>query len=185
MTGARDSAIASLRLKHVDLVDRCVMQDGREVHTKNGKTIMTWFFPVDPMYHACFEAWVTYLRQDCLRGPSDALFPKQMVGTRNGQFAALGLSAECYGNGQPINTVVKGAFVAAGMRAFNAHSLRKTLAMLGDKVCESMEQRKSWSMNLGHEHLATTINSYLPVSIERQGELIKKMSDAIEVGALR
>ena len=65
------------------------------------------------------------------------------------------------------------------------HHAPPVLAMLGDKVCESMEQRKSWSMNLGHEHLATTINSYLPVSIERQGELIKKMSDAIEVGALR
>ena len=31
LTGARDSAIASLRLKHINLVDRVVEQDAREV----------------------------------------------------------------------------------------------------------------------------------------------------------
>ena len=58
LTGARDGAAASLRLKHIDLVEGSVFQDGREVRTKNGKTIETWFFPVDPMYRATFEAWV-------------------------------------------------------------------------------------------------------------------------------
>ena len=128
------------------------------------------------MYRACFEGWVTFLREVRLRGPSDALFPKQSVGVQGGQFTSLGLTGECYANGQPINAVVKQAFTQAGMRAFNAHSLRKTLAMLGDKVCKSMEDHKAWSMNLGHEHLATTINSYMPVSTERQGTLIKSMA---------
>ena len=52
LTGARDGATASLRLNHVDLVEGKVYQDGtvREVRTKNGKTIETWFFPVGPMY---------------------------------------------------------------------------------------------------------------------------------------
>jgi site-specific recombinase XerD len=34
LTGARDSAIASMKLKHVDLVANCVSQDAREVKTK-------------------------------------------------------------------------------------------------------------------------------------------------------
>lgn len=35
LTGARDGAVASLRLKHINMIDGCVYQDAREVKTKN------------------------------------------------------------------------------------------------------------------------------------------------------
>ena len=44
LTGARDSAIASMKLKHVNLVAACVDQDAREVKTKFSKTFTTYFF---------------------------------------------------------------------------------------------------------------------------------------------
>src|ERR1700733_13304998 len=44
LTGARDSAIASMKLKHIDLIERCVRQDAREVKTKFSKTFSTYFF---------------------------------------------------------------------------------------------------------------------------------------------
>src|SRR5271170_3176798 len=46
LTGARDSAIASMKLKHVDLIAGCVHQDARDVRTKFSKTFDTYFFPV-------------------------------------------------------------------------------------------------------------------------------------------
>ena len=46
LTGARDSAIASMKLKHVDLKEGCVHQDAREVKTKFSKTFTTYYFPV-------------------------------------------------------------------------------------------------------------------------------------------
>src|SRR5262249_49031499 len=46
LTGMRDSALASLRLKHIDLERALVMQDPREVKTKRRKRIDTFFFPV-------------------------------------------------------------------------------------------------------------------------------------------
>jgi site-specific recombinase XerD len=46
LTGARDSAIASMKLKHVDLVAGYVYQDARDVRTKFSKTFNTYFFPV-------------------------------------------------------------------------------------------------------------------------------------------
>ncbi|MBC7968164.1 MAG: hypothetical protein H7Z17_19830 [Fuerstia sp.] len=46
----RDDAIASLRLKHVDLHAGTVFQDARDVRTKARKTIYTAFFPVDPTF---------------------------------------------------------------------------------------------------------------------------------------
>src|SRR4051794_33260343 len=82
LTGARDGAAASLRLKHVFLEKGRVFQDGREVRTKNAKTIESWFFPVDTMYRTAFEDWVRYLREERLFGPTDALFPKLQMGVQ-------------------------------------------------------------------------------------------------------
>lgn len=80
LTGARDGAVASMRLNHVDLVENCVYQDARDVKTKFAKTFTTWFFPVDNDYLQAFRDWVTYLRQEELFGPNDALFPKPRMG---------------------------------------------------------------------------------------------------------
>src|SRR5207247_1677334 len=46
VTGIRDSAIASLRLKHIDVHQRLVIQDPAQVKTKFSKRIETYFFPV-------------------------------------------------------------------------------------------------------------------------------------------
>ena len=45
LTGARDGAVASMKLKHVDLVRGCIHQDAREVKTKASKTFDTFFHP--------------------------------------------------------------------------------------------------------------------------------------------
>ena len=68
-------------------------------------------------------------------GPGDALFPKVEVGVRDRRFTRLGLSREPYANAQTIIAVVRGAFAAVGLPEYTPHSFRKTLAMLGDKLC--------------------------------------------------
>lgn len=175
LTGARDGAIASMRLKHVDLVERCVYQDARDVKTKFAKTFTTWFFPVDDAYLKALGDWVAYLRQKELFGPSDALFPKPKMGLEDGSFAALGLSRDTYSNAGKLRAVIKGAFTSAGLPAFGPHSFRKTLGLLANDHCKTPEQFKAWSMNLGHENIATTLSAYCPVSQSRQGELIRGM----------
>src|SRR5450631_125846 len=75
LTGARDSAIASMKLKHVDLVADRVSQDAREVKTKFGKTFNTFFFPVGKEIRGMLAQWVSYLREDKLWGNDDPLFP--------------------------------------------------------------------------------------------------------------
>jgi site-specific recombinase XerD len=71
LTGARDSAIASMKLKHVDLAANCVYQDARDVKTKNSKTFTTYFFPVGEEIRQIVEEWVNSLRQDKLWGNDD------------------------------------------------------------------------------------------------------------------
>lgn len=175
LTGARDGAVASFRLKHIDLAQACVYQDARDVKTKFAKTFTTWFFPVDETYLLNFRDWVNYLRQDQLFGHADALFPKPKMGLSDGAFICLGLSRETYSNAGKIRDVVKTAFTNAGLPAFGPHSFRKTLGILANVHCKTPEQFKAWSMNLGHENIATTLNAYCPVSSARQGEVIRDM----------
>jgi len=92
LTGARDGALASLRLKHIDLAEGVIWQDGGEVRTKFAKTIATWFFPVGGDSLAIVTDWVACLRsRQC--GGDDPLFPATHVGLgEHGAFAADGLA---------------------------------------------------------------------------------------------
>jgi hypothetical protein len=58
ITAARDGAVASLRRKHIDLIEGCVHQDAQEVRTEFSKTFKTWILPVDEVYTGAFAALV-------------------------------------------------------------------------------------------------------------------------------
>jgi len=44
---------------------------------------------------------------------------------------------------------------------------------LGLEVCNSAEEFKAWSQNLGHEKVLTTFLNYGPVASERHGAIIR------------
>jgi integrase len=177
LTGARDRAIASLKLKHVDLIAGCVNQDAREVKTKFSKTFRTFFFPVGEEVQRIVAEWVSYLRDEKLWGNDDPLFPATRVALGpDRQFAAAGLAREHWRNASPIRTIFREAFVSAGLPYFNPHSFRNTLVQLGQKVCKTPEQFKAWSQNLGHEKVLTTFLSYGEVACQRQGEIIRNLA---------
>ena len=75
-----------------------------------------------------------------------------------------GLERKHWSNAGPIRTIFKGAFTASGLQYFNPHSFRKTLALLGGELCQTPEQYKAWSQNLGHEHVLTTFTGFGNVS---------------------
>ena len=79
LTGARDSAVASAKLKHIDMVSGCFYQDAREVKTKYSKTFTTAFFPVGEDIRQIVADWVDYLRREKLWGHDDPLFPKTLT----------------------------------------------------------------------------------------------------------
>lgn len=173
ITAARDGAIASFRLKHIDLMEGVVYQDAREVRTKNSKTFHTWFLPIDPVYRECFDDWVTFLREELLFGNDDPLFPPPQMAVKEGRFAVVGFKREIYSNAGPIREAIKAAFSSAGLEEFAPHSFRKTIVKWGVGFYKTPEALKAFSQNIGHESLMTTYNTYLPVSSERQAELIR------------
>ena len=179
LTGARDGAIASLKLKHVDLAANRVDQDAREVNTKLSKTFTTFFFPVGDDIRQIVADWIAFMRQEKLWGSDDPLFPRTKVslGAGNG-FVASGLDRAHWSNATPIRNIFKRAFAAAGLPYFNPHSFRNTLVALGEKLCQSAETFKAWSQNLGHDGVLTTFYSYGAVSNSRQREIISDLSSA-------
>jgi integrase len=177
LTGARDGAIASLKLRHVDIAEGRVDQDAREVRTKFSKSFVTAFFPVGDDIRTVVVDWVTYLRRDKLWGLEDPLFPSTKVSVGdNLRFEATGVDRKHWSNAGSIRKIFKEAFASAGFSYFNPHSFRKTLALLGGELCQTPEHYKAWSQNLGHEHVLTTFTSYGSVSSHRQTEIIRAMT---------
>ena len=102
LTGARDSAIASMKLKHVDLSAGCVLQDAREVQTKFSKTFTTFFFPVGNEIREIIADWVKYLKEEKLWGSDDPLFPATKVALgKKHQFEAVGLERKHWRSATP------------------------------------------------------------------------------------
>lgn len=174
VTGMRDSAIASLRLKHVDVHQRLVFQDPNEVKTKFSKRIETFFFPISDDLEDIVISWVGFLREKKLFGNDDPLFPrtKKIMGPDLKPLSE-GLEPVAWSSAGPIREIFKTAFQHARISYFNPHSFRDTLVILGEQICRTPEQFKAWSQNLGHESPLTTFTSYGKVSLHRQGELIR------------
>lgn len=177
LSGARDSALASLRLKHVDLVRRLILQDPREVRTKRRKRIDTFLFPLSRELENVFDEWVRYLREVRLWGEDAPLLPRtRVIRSEEGAFVADGVEPIAWENTQPLRKIFQAAFEAIGLPYFRPHSFRDTLSQFGERFAPSIEHYKAWSQNLGHEHITTTLTSYGNMDPWRQGELVRSMA---------
>src|SRR5277367_1252794 len=177
LSGARDRAIISFKLKHIDIDNELVEQDARDVRTKRAKTFTTWFFPVGKDIRQIFVDWVAFLREQKGFGPEDPLFPKSKVAPgEDMEFRATGLDRAHWANASPVRGIFREACVLAGLPYFNPHSLRNTLVQLAYELKLDAERFKAWSQNLGHDNCLTTFSSYGEIPAARQGEIIRGLA---------
>jgi integrase len=175
VTGARASALASLRIGDVNAEDAYVEQDARHVRTKFSKTFRTFFMPVSDLALSIATDWHAELSADPRRGPQDPLLPATELTLSEGNcFAVGGLASSGWSTSGPIREIFRGAFSAARLPYFNPHSIRDMLVRHIVTLDLPLETLKSWSQNLGHQGLLTTLTSYGSVPTHRQGELIKE-----------
>lgn len=178
LTGARDSAIASLKLKHIDIEEQSVYQDAREVDTKFSKSFTTYFFPVGELPLQIFSDWVTYLTKELGFGPADPVFPKtKVINSASRKFETMGLLREHWSTASPIRRIFEQSFKLAALSYYNPHSFRDTLVHLGEDLCQSAAEFKAWSQNLGHESVLTTFYSYGVIPDYQQAKLLKKLAE--------
>lgn len=176
LTGARDSAVASLRVKHVDLDRGRVTQDAREVKTKAAKTFTSAFFPVGERPRQIVADWIAELKTELLFGPDDALFPASRQGLdERGYFAADGVTRDCWTSADPIRTVFRRGFEAASLPYFTPHSFRRSLMRLAYDLDLTPRQMKAWSQNLGHDGVLTSLVSYGGLSMDEQADIMANL----------
>lgn len=90
LTGVRNSALISLKLRHVHLDEYLVVQDPSEVKTKFSKRIDAYFLPVGDDIQQIVLEWICYLYEKKLYGHEAPLFPR----TQMSQDSMLGFKAE-------------------------------------------------------------------------------------------
>lgn len=176
LSGCRDKAAVTVKLKHVSLREQFVLLDAREVDTKFAKTITTYFFPVGDEPLNYFIDWIAELTSVHLWGPDDPLFPATRVARGvDEQFGATGIERRHWSNAGPVRRIFKAAFSNARVPYYQPHTLRHMLTRLGLARCRTPEELKAWSQNLGHEQVMTTLASYGHLEEYRQGEIIKAL----------
>jgi len=179
LTGIRDGAMASLKLKHIHLNRELIEQKADEVKTKFGKTIHTYFFPVGDDIKQIVIDWINFLYQEKLFNDNDPLFPRtKLTQDDNFEFRPDGIEPVHWQSANQIRQVFKEAFKSAGLDYFSPHSFRTTLGRMAEQVCQTPEEFKAWSQNLGHEQVLTTFTSYGQVSEYRQGEIIGQLANS-------
>ena len=178
LSGARDKAIISFRLKHIDIERGLIEQDLREVRTKRAKTFTTWFFPVGDDIRQTVVSWVAFLRAEKGFGPDDPLFPKTKVAPGDDHaFRAASLDRAPWANANPVRDLFREACARAGLPYFNPHLFRNTLVQVAYDRKLDAEAFKAWSQNLGHESCLTTFSSYGTIPPARQAEIIRRLAD--------
>lgn len=174
MTGMRDNAAASLRLRHVDLDRALIVQDPATVRTKNSKLIESVLLPLGEEVERAFADWIGHLRADLLYGLDDPVFPQTAtrIDPVRGPVAEE-LKREIWSNAAPIRTIFRRAFHAAGLPYFSPHRVRSSIVDVAYRWCRTPEEFKAFSQNLGHSNVATTLSSYGTIALSRQRELIR------------
>ncbi len=169
LTGLRADALITVRLKHVKGDERRVIHDGSEMRTKNGKSFIVNWFPRTAPFEAVVLEWLSEVTALGL-GADDALFP-EMKGLETAP--------------RPVRSAIPpmktaGAVTEAFKRAcegrkisYSPHSARHTLVNLGDQLCRTAEERKAWSLNLGHATEAVTWEHYGKVDGDRKDEIFE------------
>jgi integrase len=130
LCGARAIALASFRLRSIDLEKKVVDQDGRLVRTKGKKRIVSWFFPVGADMLDIVEDWVGTLSSLGYAGV-DPLFPadKRVVG-RDGLLVSTGLSKNVWESAMSIRKFFKRMCEDAGIPCNHPHAIRRSLVKL-------------------------------------------------------
>ena len=173
LTGIRVAALVSLRIKHINLVEKSVTQNPREVATKFGKRIDTFLAKGFPEAEEVLAAWLTYLDAKEFYGPDDPLFPATALkATAAAGFKAEGFDRRQWKTTEPVRKIVNGAFKKAGLPAFGPHAFRHMLARHATRTCTSVAELVATSQNLGHTDVLTTLRSYGQIDRERMRALI-------------
>ena len=183
LTGARDRATASIKLKHIDLDQGRIVQDARQVEYQVFQDIYDMVFPHRRRYPQDRRRLVQLFAAGEALGCRRSVVPGNK--DRRRSLIAIsrlaGLDRKHWSGAGPIRKIFKDAFEGAGLPYFNPHSFRKTLASIGRETLPYTGAVQGLeSQNLGHEKVLTTFSSYGEVAAVRQRDIIRELGEPME-----
>lgn len=170
----RADTLVSLRMKHVDTERRLILQDASLVRTKAGKSINIAWFKIPKTFEAAVLEWLDRLKYFGFGG-DDAFFPEiKLVKPRFGSLRR---------NSTPVPVMrtthaVTSAFAAACRNSeikYTPHAAKHTIGAERDIRALTHEERKAWSLNMGHENEQTTDQHYGTMSDDRRFEVLERI----------
>lgn len=170
----RADTLVSLRIKHIDFERRLILQDANIVRAKAGKNLNIFWFPIPVAFENAVCEWVETLKR--LRfAAEDALFPD----TRHLKYRVVifGRNATAI----PVMTTthaVTVAFSAASRQSdikYTPHAAKHTIGAERDIRSLTHEERKAWSLNMGHDSELTTERHYGTMLDDRRFDVLENI----------
>jgi integrase len=157
LAALRADTVTSLRLKHLEVSKRVVIQDAKISRTKNGKSLRINWFPLPPIFAEVVEDWLNELialgfSQD------DALFPDEKS-LQKRHFLPQTEKIPVMSSTHAIALAFSCASALVGKRFF-PHSAKHHIGGLGLRRCKTVEEQAAWSANMGHEDMEITKRYY-------------------------
>lgn len=176
----RADTLASLRVKHLCVEERLIIQDGAVSRTKNGKSLEVWWFPIPDAFSSEVIAWKA-LVNDLGFLDDDPLFPDLkylLKGYRRRRPTAPPIDP------MRTKTAVNKAFTVASGTAQNKqytpHSAKHTMAAERDRRHLTALERKAWSENMGHDTEQITERHYGQLSRDERKHALENICHGSE-----
>ncbi len=151
----RADTLASLQLQHVQIEQRLIIQDGGVSRTKGGKSITIFWFPIARTFEEIVVEWIERLRWLGF-GDEDALFPDtKWLKHKAGVTRQIPVMTTTHA----VSDAFKVACRELAM-PYTPHAAKHTIRAERDVRPLTHQERKAWSLNMGHETEQITERHY-------------------------
>ncbi len=179
LSGIRIKALATLTLGCFNEETLLINQNPRQgVETKFAKHILTTLFVFDKKLLEYVIEWVKHLRSKGF-GSQAPLFPRAKA--EHGENSLTFTTAQevvpiFWKSTGRIRDVFKRRAEEANLPYFSPHTFRSTAIDSALKSCKNGAEIKAVSQNVGHEHVATTLQSYANYDPMTLSGMIKRLN---------
>ncbi len=154
------------------------MQDGSVVRAKAGKSITIFWFQIPPVFSTTVLEWIDRLKLLGFTG-EDALFPDSKYLTHR-----VGPAAQTVVPVMSSTHAVTEAFAVACRHSeikYTSHAAKHTIGAERDVRSLTHEERKAWSLNMGHDSEVTTERHYGTMSDDRRFEVLENIGSKMTI----
>ncbi len=170
----RADTLISLRIKHFDQERRLILQDASVVRAKAGKTLNVFWFQIPVTFESAVVDWIEKLHWLGFSA-EDALFPDTKH--LKHRYRSSGRNAAPVPVMSTTHAVTDAFKVACrnSETKYTPHAAKHTIGAERDIRALTHEERKAWSLNMGHESEQTTERHYGTMSDERRFEVLESI----------